>query len=126
MAGEPVTEDDLHARRYTSGMPWRRFILAVVAGIVASGIFGVGIDWVVGGVQEFVAWLMPAPVPDRVFGLAVNAGAAAIVALPGVVAAVYTFAIWAGSDDPETRCRKCGYILRGISEPRCPEWGERI
>src|SRR5262245_61590981 len=21
----------------------------------------------------------------------------------------------------ETRCRKCGYILRGISEPRCPE-----
>ena len=27
---------------------------------------------------------------------------------------------------PETRCRKCGYILRGISEPRCPECGERI
>jgi len=28
--------------------------------------------------------------------------------------------------DPETRCRKCGYILRGISEPRCSECGERI
>jgi hypothetical protein len=28
--------------------------------------------------------------------------------------------------DPETRCRKCQYILRGISEPRCPECGERI
>lgn len=27
---------------------------------------------------------------------------------------------------PETRCRKCGYILRGITEPRCPECGERI
>lgn len=26
----------------------------------------------------------------------------------------------------ETRCRKCGYVLRGISEPRCPECGERI
>ena len=26
----------------------------------------------------------------------------------------------------ETRCRKCSYILRGISEPRCPECGERI
>ena len=26
----------------------------------------------------------------------------------------------------ETRCRQCGYILRGISEPRCPECGERI
>ena len=28
--------------------------------------------------------------------------------------------------DGETRCRKCGYILRGISEPRCSECGERI
>jgi hypothetical protein len=26
----------------------------------------------------------------------------------------------------ETTCRVCGYILRGISEPRCPECGERI
>lgn len=28
--------------------------------------------------------------------------------------------------DNATRCRKCGYILRGITEPRCPECGERI
>ncbi len=28
--------------------------------------------------------------------------------------------------DQETRCRKCGYILKGIPEPRCPECGERI
>ncbi len=28
--------------------------------------------------------------------------------------------------DNETRCRKCGYILRGLTEPRCPECGERI
>ena len=28
--------------------------------------------------------------------------------------------------DLETRCRKCDYILRGITEPRCPECGERI
>ncbi len=28
--------------------------------------------------------------------------------------------------DNETRCRKCGYILKGISEPRCSECGERI
>ena len=26
----------------------------------------------------------------------------------------------------ETRCRKCQYILKGITEPRCPECGERI
>src|SRR5262245_60778035 len=30
------------------------------------------------------------------------------------------------SQNTETRCRKCNYILRGISEPRCPECGERI
>ena len=29
-------------------------------------------------------------------------------------------------DHTETRCRKCGYILRGITEPRCPECGEVI
>jgi hypothetical protein len=28
--------------------------------------------------------------------------------------------------DIETRCRKCDYILRGLTEPRCPECGERI
>ncbi len=27
---------------------------------------------------------------------------------------------------PETLCRKCGYILRGIREPICSECGERI
>ncbi|MHC4444887.1 MAG: hypothetical protein ACYTF1_20420 [Planctomycetota bacterium] len=28
--------------------------------------------------------------------------------------------------DNETHCRKCGYILKGITEPRCPECGEKI
>lgn len=28
--------------------------------------------------------------------------------------------------DGECRCRRCHYILRGLSEPRCPECGERI
>lgn len=28
--------------------------------------------------------------------------------------------------DRETRCRRCGYILRGLVEPRCPECGESI
>ena len=31
-----------------------------------------------------------------------------------------------GFTDAETRCRKCGYILQGISEPRCPDCAERI
>ena len=26
----------------------------------------------------------------------------------------------------ETHCRKCDYILKGLSEPKCPECGEQI
>jgi uncharacterized paraquat-inducible protein A len=26
----------------------------------------------------------------------------------------------------ETLCRRCGFVLRGISEPQCPECGERL
>ena len=26
----------------------------------------------------------------------------------------------------ETRCRHCGHLLRGLTEPRCSECGERI
>ena len=52
---------------------------------------------------------------------------AVFVILPSLVV---TVAIYANLEqerpDRETRCRKCGYILRGISEPRCPECGERI
>jgi hypothetical protein len=29
-------------------------------------------------------------------------------------------------DTEYLRCLKCGYILKGLSEPRCPECGERI
>lgn len=29
-------------------------------------------------------------------------------------------------EDLQTRCRKCDYILAGITEPRCTECGERI
>ena len=42
----------------------------------------------------------------------------------------YAFLTWrfgpARFKDNETRCRKCNYILRGITEPRCPECGEGI
>jgi hypothetical protein len=51
--------------------------------------------------------------------------------LPAVVTAVASYGVLTHFFRPnvgpaETRCRKCGHILRGISEPRCPECGERI
>ncbi len=29
-------------------------------------------------------------------------------------------------DSQHIHCLKCGYILKGLTEPRCPECGERI
>jgi hypothetical protein len=53
--------------------------------------------------------------------------AGAAVALPGIVIALLACAyLGRRGRVTETRCRKCGYILRGITEPRCPECGERI
>lgn len=31
-----------------------------------------------------------------------------------------------GHDDGMLHCPKCDYVLKGLSEPRCPECGERI
>ncbi len=47
------------------------------------------------------------------------------------ILAVYIYAVLlrrlnAKSYELETRCRRCAYILRGISKPRCPECGEHI
>ena len=55
----------------------------------------------------------------------------AIALLPVPLIALIAYAILsrffaAERRDSETRCRKCGYILRGITEPRCSECGERI
>jgi hypothetical protein len=51
----------------------------------------------------------------------------AAVLMPSFAAGLYVWSrLRPGTCDHETRCRKCQYILRGITEPRCPECGERI
>ena len=53
-----------------------------------------------------------------------------ILAVAVVLASHFLAALFMKESMPfeasETRCRKCQYILRGITEPRCPECGERI
>ena len=55
--------------------------------------------------------------------------AAALVVIPGLIAATSLSPTVSGTD-PLRHARDtpgaCGYILRGISEPRCPECGERV
>ena len=49
------------------------------------------------------------------------------MAIPTAVYGVLTRLCGGGStQEKETRCRECGYILRGIPEPRCSECGEWI
>jgi hypothetical protein len=55
---------------------------------------------------------------------AVYRGAATLAAAFG---AYWLLAHWLGSNtDGELHCRRCDHILRGLSEPRCPECDEPI
>ena len=57
---------------------------------------------------------------------------AIVLCVPGIVLSFAVYGLLTrryyrdGQADSETRCRKCHYILKGITEPRCPECGERI
>lgn len=54
---------------------------------------------------------------------------AAVMVLPAASMALFVSRALQGANkalDIETRCRKCKHILRGVSEPRCPECGEAI
>lgn len=93
-------------------IPTNRFIsisLAIAAGICwiafavlpSFGIFGV--------IDSYPAVQMP---------MAISFTAAACFG--------WTLTWLSQQRDGETRCRRCRQILRGLSEPRCPECGERI
>ena len=106
-------------------MPWRRFIIAVLWGAAISAAYiPLTIDWVGRWTEAIVAGALPESTPDSLAAALLSVATAIGLSLPGVAVAALV-AIF-GPRDTETRCRKCGYILRGISEPRCPECGERI
>jgi hypothetical protein len=92
---------------------WRASIAVVgsFAGVtcVSFAVFRLG------GIATLAKW--PVALGLRVVGLC----------MPIALYALVTWLFPAKTGwDRETRCRQCGYILRGISEPRCPECGERI
>ncbi len=76
-----------------------------------------------------IAWGMSSLLPLKMYATGyVQIGLRLVtLSLPVAMYALLTARYGApGRLDPETRCRRCRYILRGISEPRCPECGERI
>lgn len=55
-----------------------------------------------------------------------------LISLPAILLAFIAYGLLTrftgarAEEDGETRCRNCGYILRGLSEPTCSECGERV
>ena len=92
-------------------------------GAIAVSIGGVSCYGLLVGAEEFLSKYFGSPIP---FPAAILFG---IIIPQSLCILIYSYLTrWLGPNlfDGETRCRKCGYILRGISEPRCPECGERI
>jgi hypothetical protein len=92
-----------------------------------------GIAWLVGlgGILLLVLaanLLIPSRGATRRGGYIIIASTAFLATpLPGMVAYVLlTRRFGPPPPDGELHCRKCGHILRGLSEPRCPECGEAI
>ncbi len=90
------------------------------ANVIATGICAsvASAAWIYNGYKWWFggwsfSWLIPPMVTAYVFTL---------LSIVGWV--LLNMSMWRG--DGETRCRKCKYILRGLSEPRCSECGERI
>ncbi len=93
--------------------PWLRIIVSVIVGGIASVAF-----LYVVGTLVFAGW-GAGPIPGFFIFTAFLAGPTA--------AAVLVYVLTPSEPkDGHTRCGKCGYILKGLTEPRCSECGERI
>ena len=107
---------------------WVLFIVSLWADWLHVACYGqhVGmpIDSIVGA--EDVGWLWVGGSYVRLITSAIAVGIPTGAVAIGAYAAITR--LWGPKVVPggETLCRACGYILRGISEPRCPECGERI
>lgn len=112
----------------------RNFLLAVVAGYLFAQIWGVGYeclqrqDWWPRRLAVRSPLVVPVPgsphLSVRLFTLhgLVRLG-------PTLVVSVGVYALLArrrNGGDNYTRCRTCQHILRGLTQPRCPECGEAI
>ena len=91
---------------------WLRIIVAVVGGGIASVVFANVVRYLifpVGGAR--IAWFF---------------SYIALLVGPTFAALLVNALTPREKKDGHTRCGKCGYILKGLTEPRCSECGERI
>ena len=92
---------------------WLRIMVAVVVGGIASVAFlrvGAELVFTVVGAEPFPGFFI----------------FTAFLAGPTATAVLLHMLTPREKKDGHTRCGKCGYILKGLSEPRCSECGEQI
>jgi hypothetical protein len=98
---------------------------ALVTGVLLAGLPIYGDE---GPLEDATEWVYQAV--DKHLG---HRPATVITVLllvtPAALATMFTYAYLRGPHDARDgylHCLKCDYILKGLSEPRCPECGERI
>jgi hypothetical protein len=77
-------------------------------------------------VHQAIAWLLPGRPRNWGMDLAADGMVGAIIALPGVIVAIALLLFLFDRSPGETRCRRCGHLLKGLITPRCPECREAI
>ncbi len=103
-----------------------RVVIATMAACEVLGFFIAFHDKALGWAMHKVnAFFNPGWGPETV-AVPVVLGVPTVLIAFGVYAVLTKYLGPSTFGDNETRCRRCGYILRGITEPRCPECGERI
>ena len=93
-------------------------VITIVLGILAMLV------WLQGwwnGARPGITWYINSDISNVAYPRAF-ATVLSIAACVGWVLVTLTDAFSIG----ELRCRKCRYILKGLSEPRCPECGTPI
>ena len=92
-----------------------RLLVSLLAGTLAYGIVVFGTLLVINRTPSLEA-----------LGLALVATISALIPAGTSLITYFTVPVSTAEQLRQTLCRRCGYILCGISEPRCPECGERI
>ena len=90
--------------------------LRVLAATVAGSVSGALVLFLV------TVWMQPM---TSALVLAMIGGGLVVTSLTAV-GAFHVLGARSSRQDGHTYCGHCGYILKGITEPRCPECGERI
>lgn len=101
----------------------RRVIIAVLAGLAvtfATAALGIAhLNFVLMRAFDGAIW-------DNDHAWIGNGILIATLAFPGIVTAAIIVSTLRSSGDGLPRCAACGYILKGLPEPRCPECGSTI